>query len=161
LPGLPVVALAGSSDTAAVLAAVTAEMSGFVVRDASIDEIVAGLRCAAAGEIYLSPVVMPGLLSRMRKLMLNATPALVELDSLSTRETEVLRLMTRGLENAEIARELGISVRTVKAHVSSIFNKLGVENRVQAAVLALGANGQGAHPPSASKRPILARRSPT
>ncbi len=145
-PGLPVLVLGASRDPADVLAAVTAESSGFVVKDASIEEIVRGLRAAASGEVYLSPVVTRGVLNRVRPLI-HSTRSAGASHLLTDRENEVLRLMAHGLENSDIAAKLAITVRTVKAHVSSILDKLGVENRVQAAVIALGAgHHSGARP---------------
>ena len=135
-PNIPIVILASTSDTNHVLEAVSADTNGIIVKSASVKEIVSGLRSAAAGEVYLSPVLVPGLLDRVRSL-LQAARKPVPSDALSRRENEVLRLLACGLENAEIAAEMNITVRTVKAHVSSILDKLGVENRVQAAVVAL------------------------
>jgi DNA-binding NarL/FixJ family response regulator len=135
-PSTPIVILASTSDTNHVLEAVSADTNGIIVKSASVKEIVSGLRSAAVGEVYISPVLVPGLLARVRSL-LQAAPKPVPSDSLSRRENEVLRLLACGLENAEIAAEMNITVRTVKAHVSSILDKLGVENRVQAAVVAL------------------------
>jgi DNA-binding NarL/FixJ family response regulator len=139
--GVPVVVLAASRDPAGVLDAIAAEISGFVVKDATTAEIVRALQCAVSGEIYLSPKIVPGLLVRVRGLV-NSAHELTAPDSLSDREKQVLRLMAEGMENADIAYELAISVRTVKAHVSSILEKLGVENRVQAAILAVRAHDQ-------------------
>jgi DNA-binding NarL/FixJ family response regulator len=135
-PGTPIVILASTPDTDHMLEAVSAETNGIVVKSASVKEIVSGLRLAATGEVYLSPVLVPGLLARVRSL-LQAAPEPVPSESLSRPENEVLRLLAREMENAEIAAQMNISVRTVKAHVSRILDKLGVENRVQAAVVAL------------------------
>jgi len=143
MPQLPVVVLAASRDPGDVMAAVLAEASGYIVRDASVEEIITALRSAVGGGVYLSPAVMPALLTRVRALVSEA-PAVPAANFLSERENEVLALMARGMENAEIASELHITVRTVKAHVSSILDKLGVENRVQAAVIALRAAEQPA-----------------
>ncbi len=138
-PDVPVVVLAVSRDPADLLEAISAETCGFVTKDAGIDEIVASLRSAASGGVFLSPAVMPALLNRVRA-MIDAVPDSAATELLSDRENEVLSLMAHGLGNAVIAEKLSISVRTVKAHVSSILEKLGVENRVQAAVMAFRAS---------------------
>jgi DNA-binding NarL/FixJ family response regulator len=135
MPDVPVIAVAASRDPADLFAALSSESCGLLTKDARVPEIVAALRSAAAGGVFLSAAVAPSLLSQVRAtLEVRSDAAGAEL--LSERENDVLLLMAQGMENAAIAGELSITVRTVKAHVSSILDKLGVENRVQAAVMA-------------------------
>lgn len=118
-----------------VLDAIAAGASGYLLKDADADELVAAVRSASAGRSPLSPQVAGALLQRVREqTVVNDEPG--ELLSLSARETEILRLVAQGRDNTEIAQELYLSPSTVKNHVSSILEKLGVESRVQAAVRA-------------------------
>src|SRR5206468_10492781 len=107
--------------------------SGYLLKDASIADIAAGVRAAAAGESVISPRIATKILDRMRAPHEHA----VERAELSQREREVLRLLAEGRENTGIAAELVISRRTVKNHISSILAKLQMENRIQAAVYAV------------------------
>ncbi|MGN6190345.1 MAG: response regulator [Conexibacter sp.] len=137
----PVVVLTLSDDDAAMLEALLAGAAGYLLKDATLEQIVAAVRAAAAGEAVIPPRVAPELLRRLRA----AEPARGAADGagedgaveLSEREHEVLRLIVEGRDNAAIAGELYISPNTVKSHVASIFGKLGVENRLQASVQAL------------------------
>jgi DNA-binding NarL/FixJ family response regulator len=122
------------ADERHVLDALLAGACGYVLKEASIEEIVAGVRAAAQGEAMISPRVAGRLVARIREV--DSTPALAG-SELTTREREVLELLARGLENAEIAQKLGLSQHTVKNYVSSILIKLQVENRIQAAVRAV------------------------
>ena len=118
-----------------VLDAIAAGAAGYLLKDAEADEIVAAVRGASAGGAPLSPEVAAPLLKRVRE---QGAPVQdpAELPELSARETEILRLVAHGRDNTEIAQELYLSPSTVKNHVSSILDKLGVESRVQAAVRA-------------------------
>jgi DNA-binding NarL/FixJ family response regulator len=131
-----VVVLTLSDDDAAMLEALLAGATGYVLKDATLDQIVAAVRAAAAGDAVIPPRVAPELLRRLRA----AEPARTAGDGaveLSGREHEVLRLIVEGRDNAAIAAELFISPNTVKSHVASIFAKLDVESRLQASVQAL------------------------
>jgi DNA-binding NarL/FixJ family response regulator len=119
-----------------VVDAILAGACGYLLKDATIDEIVAGVRAAAAGESLLSPRIATGLLERLRDLAVNRDAA-EHLTELTERELEVLRLVAHGMDNVEIARELFISPQTAKNHVSNILAKLQLENRIQAAVHAV------------------------
>ncbi|MFZ0973839.1 MAG: response regulator transcription factor [Solirubrobacteraceae bacterium] len=136
-PSIRVVALTVVSDDADVAAAVEAGASGFVAKDTPIDGVVVALRAAANGVAWLSPRAAEVVLGRVRRDSVDEEPAGEELDDLSVREREVLRLIARGMENAEIADELGISPRTAKNHVSNILAKLGLPSRIQAAIYAV------------------------
>ena len=95
------------------------------------------IRAAAQGAAWLSPRASEVVLGRVRRDAVAGEPERSRIDDLSAREVEVLRLIARGLENAEIADALGISPRTAKNHVSSVLAKLGQPGRVQAAVYAV------------------------
>ncbi len=118
-----------------VYGAVRAGASGFLLKDAPREQLVTAVRTVARGEALLAPAVTQRLIERFvdRLSPVEAAPALAEL---STRELEVLRLLARGLSNAEIADELTIGEATVKTHVAHVLRKLGLRDRVQAVVLA-------------------------
>ena len=109
--------------------------SGFLVKDASRERILEGIRTVAAGSALTSPSVTQRLIERFAASPGSRTPP-AELAQLTARELEVLTLMARGRSNAELATELFVSEKTTKTHVSSILNKLGVRDRVQAVILA-------------------------
>jgi DNA-binding NarL/FixJ family response regulator len=118
-----------------VYGAVRAGASGFLLKDAPREQLVTAVRTVARGEALLAPAVTRRLIERFvdRPAPVEAAPALAEL---SARELEVLRLVARGLSNAEIAGELVIGEATVKTHVARVLRKLGLRDRVQAVVLA-------------------------
>jgi DNA-binding NarL/FixJ family response regulator len=106
--------------------------SGFVLKTAPPGQLVAAIRTIVLGEALLAPVSTRQLIEQSAR-QVAPSPLLT---SLSARETEVLRLLARGLSNAEIAEELVVDPSTVKTHVASILAKLGVRDRVQAVVFA-------------------------
>ena len=116
-----------------VFAALRAGASGFLLKDARPAELVDAVRVVARGDALLAPSVTRRLLDRM--LAPSGAPS-AELDGLSEREVEVLRLVAAALSNAEIAERLSLSEATVKSHVSAVLRKLGLRDRVQAVVLA-------------------------
>jgi DNA-binding NarL/FixJ family response regulator len=118
-----------------VYAAVRAGASGFLLKDAPRDQLVTAVRTVARGEALLAPAVTQRLIERFVARP-RAGEAAPELGELSARELEVLRLVARGLSNAEIASELFVSEATVKTHVARVLRKLGVRDRVQAVVFA-------------------------
>jgi DNA-binding NarL/FixJ family response regulator len=117
-----------------VYEALRAGASGFVLKDDSPEQLIAAIRTVAAGEALLSPTVTKRVIQKFARTPRPPRPK--ELDDLSERETDVFRLMTRGLSNGEIAKELYISETTVKTHVTHILQKLNLRDRVQAVVLA-------------------------
>jgi DNA-binding NarL/FixJ family response regulator len=135
-PQARVVMLTVASDETAVAAAVRAGACGYLIKDAPIEEVAAAVRAAATGSPWLSSRAAVALLDRVRRVDDRPEPEHDSFEALSPRELEVLALVARGRENSEIAAELGISARTAKNHVSSILEKLGLSNRVQAAVYA-------------------------
>ncbi|RSM50819.1 DNA-binding response regulator [Amycolatopsis balhimycina DSM 5908] len=116
--------------------ALRAGASGFLLKDAPLDELAAGVRTVARGESLLSPAVTRTLIGRYADRLQPAAPAGGPLDRLAPRELEVLKLIAGGLSNAEIAAELVLGVETVKTYVSRILTKLDLRDRVQAVVLA-------------------------
>jgi DNA-binding NarL/FixJ family response regulator len=134
-PRTQVLVLTISTDGADVTEAVLAGACGYLVKDASVGDIVAGVRAAAIGDSMVSPRMTRTLLERLRKQERSDPRPGVE--SLSVREKEVLGLVVEGKDNATIAEELFISPYTVKNHISNILLKLHVDNRLQAAVRAV------------------------
>lgn len=114
--------------------ALCAGASGFVLKDDPPEQLIAAVRTIAQGEALLSPAVTRRVIERFTRLPHHAPPQ--ALTDLTDRELDVLRLITRGLSNAEIGRELFISETTVKTHVTRVLQKLGVRDRAQAIVLA-------------------------
>jgi DNA-binding NarL/FixJ family response regulator len=118
-----------------VFAALRAGASGFLLKDIRPDELADAVRLVARGEALLAPTVTRRLLDRFAGELPGGAPP-PALDALSDREVEVLKLVARALSNDEIAEELTLSRATVKTHLSAILTKLGLRDRVQAAVLA-------------------------
>jgi DNA-binding NarL/FixJ family response regulator len=125
--------------------ALQAGASGFLLKDVDRDKLVEAVRTVAAGDELLAPPVLRRLVAHY----VNRPPAELarpaELDELSERELEILRLVGRGMSNAEIAAELVISMATVKTHVRHVLQKLRLRDRVQAVVVAYesGVVGRG------------------
>jgi DNA-binding NarL/FixJ family response regulator len=120
-----------------VTEALRAGASGFLLKDATGDQLVEAVRVVASGEAMLAPPVTRRLLERMAQDPAAAANDGEEIrDLLSARELDVLRLVARGLSNAEIGATLHLAETTIKSHVQSTLAKLGVRDRLQAAVLA-------------------------
>ena len=120
-----------------VIDAIMAGACGYLLKDASIQELLRGIRAAAVGESLISPHVASKVLQRVRASSSQPEIEQTIRSELSEREIEVLKLIANGKENAEIAAELHISPKTVKNHISNILMKLQIENRIQAAVFAV------------------------
>jgi DNA-binding NarL/FixJ family response regulator len=114
--------------------AIQAGASGFLLKDTPPDQLVAGIRSVAQGEALLAPTVTKRLIEEFARIARRTRPP--ELDELTPRELEVLKLVARGMSNAEIAAELVLSETTVKTHVTHVLTKLNLRDRVQAVVLA-------------------------
>jgi DNA-binding NarL/FixJ family response regulator len=127
-PSARVVVLTSFSDNRRILDALEAGASGYLLKHAGPDELLGAIRAAAAGEVPLDPKAARALLDNRRAVRPDK--------QLSAREREVLHLVAQGLANKQIARRLAISERTVKAHLTSIFTRLGVSDRTQAALWA-------------------------
>jgi DNA-binding NarL/FixJ family response regulator len=126
-PGIQVVILTSFPDQDLIVDAIEAGAVGYLLKDAAPEEVVRAVRSAAAGESPLDGRVARTLLTRGRA---SGETTLTE------REREVLRLVARGLANKQIARRLGIAERTVKAHLTSAFQRIGASDRTQAALWA-------------------------
>jgi DNA-binding NarL/FixJ family response regulator len=127
-PGVHVVVLTSFADKQRILDALEAGAVGYLLKDAEPESVAVAVRSAAAGESPLDPKAARVLLDARR------TPAAAS--TLTAREQEVLGLVAEGLANKNIARRLGISERTVKAHLTRVFQAIGVADRTQAALWA-------------------------
>ncbi|MEU4731678.1 MULTISPECIES: response regulator transcription factor [unclassified Streptomyces] len=119
-----------------VYEALRAGASGFLLKDASADQLAEAVRVVAAGEALLSPNITKRLITEFSRLGAPRAPSRARIDALTERETEVLSLVAQGLSNAEIAAHLTVAEQTVKTHVGRILVKLGLRDRTQAAVFA-------------------------
>ena len=128
-PDVAVVVLTSFSDRGRILSALDAGAAGYLLKDAEPDALARAIEAAARGEAPLDPKAARELLSVRR-----AAPS--PTDALSDREREVLELVAQGLPNKLIAQRLGISEKTVKAHLTSVFRQIGVTDRTQAALWA-------------------------
>lgn len=128
LPDIEVLAVTSVLEDTAVIRAIRAGAIGYMLKDTQADELCRAIKAAAAGQVQLSPEAASRLLREVR--------APESPEALTDRETDVLRLLARGLANKEIAQELSIGEKTVKTHVSHILSKLGVSSRTQAALYA-------------------------
>jgi DNA-binding NarL/FixJ family response regulator len=136
-PGAKIISLTDTPEPNDVVDALAAGACGYLAKNDSIETIVAGIvRAAAAGEPLLSSRTTRALIARLRALSAERVRGEALRITLSPRELEVLSLIADGHDNGEIARRLFISPHTVKHHVHAICEKLGVQNRVQAAVQA-------------------------
>ena len=126
-----------SEDDSDVMDAILAGACGYLLKDASIQELIAGIRAASAGESLISPTIAAKVLQRLRASNRQPEIETTIRAELSDREIEVLKLIANGKDNAQIAAELVISPKTVKNHISNILMKLQIQNRIQAAVYAV------------------------
>lgn len=129
LPDTEVIALTSVLEDSSVIGAVRAGAIGYLLKDTESDELCRAIKAAAAGQVQLSPKAAARL---MREVRAPDSP-----ETLTERETEVLRLLAQGQSNKEIAHALSIGEKTVKTHVSNILSKLSVPSRTQAALYAV------------------------
>jgi len=127
-PEVRVLVLTSFSDRERILDALDAGAVGYLLKDAAPDELLRGIRAVARGESPLSPKAAQAIIAARKER--------VAAGDLSPRETDVLILVAKGLANKQIAQQLGISEKTVKAHLVSAFQRIGVSDRTQAAVWA-------------------------
>ena len=132
-----VVMLTISEDDSDVMDAILAGACGYLLKDSSIQDLMAGIRAASRGESLISPNIAAKVLQRVRATSTQPEIANTIRAELSDREIEVLKLIANGKDNAVIAAELHISPKTVKNHISNILMKLQIDNRIQAAVYAV------------------------
>ena len=131
LPGTRVMMLTSYPDEEAVLAAIVAGASGYLLKQVRARDLVAALEAVGRGESLLDPAVTGKVLERMRRIATSDQPD--ELAALTQQERKILALVADGMTNKEIAAEIFLSDKTVKNYVSSILGKLNLERRAQAA----------------------------
>ena len=119
-----------------VFDALAAGASGFLLKHVPPEELVRGVRVAASGEALLAPSITKRLIEEFAKHRAPVRAGGTDLNTLTDREQEVIRLLARGLSNPEIARELKVGEATVKTHVAHVLDKLGLRDRVQAVIFA-------------------------
>lgn len=128
LPDTEVIALTSVLEDSSVIGAIRAGAIGYLLKDTQSEELIRAIKAAADGQVQLSPRAAARLMREVR------TPENPE--TLTERETDVLRLLAEGKSNKEIALQLSIGEKTVKTHVSNILSKLNVSSRTQAALYA-------------------------
>ena len=128
-PATRIVMLTATSDDLVLRQAIEAGCSGYLTKDHTVDELILAVRAAHNGEALISPAMLSRLLDRLGD---RTRPG----SDLTRRETEVLRLLARGLSNSEICARLVISDATAKTHVAHILQKLGLRDRMQTVIYA-------------------------
>jgi len=135
-PGTAVLVLSAYDDDEYVFALLEAGAAGYLLKDVSTDALVEAIRAVQAGESMLHPAIARKVVNRFSRYVEGGEEE-APFEELTEREVEVLQLAGKGITNREIADSLSISHRTVQAHLSHIFNKLGVGSRTEAVVYAL------------------------
>jgi DNA-binding NarL/FixJ family response regulator len=133
LPETEIIAITSVLEDEAVIGAVRAGAIGYLLKDTDADALCRAIKAAAQGQVQLAPEAAIRLMREVRAPEVKPQPAG---ETLTERETDVLRLVAQGRANKEIAAELGIGEKTVKTHVSNLLGKLGVQSRTQAALYA-------------------------
>jgi len=148
MPELAVLMLTSFDDEEALLDAIMAGASGYVLKQIKGSDLISAVRTVASGQSMLDPATTARLMASLRADPAGTPAVAPELASLSPRERDILALIGDGLTNREIGKKLFLSEKTVKNHISRLLAKLGVQRRVQAAVLAshLEQPGSGEHP---------------
>jgi NarL family two-component system response regulator LiaR len=132
-PEVKVIVLTSFTDDEHIMPAIEAGATGYLLKDVSADDLVKAIQGAYQGQAQLHPEVARKLMEQVRQPRRPDRPG----DDLTPREMEVLRLIASGMSNKEIARELVMTERTVKGHVSNILGKLNLQDRTQAALYAV------------------------
>jgi two-component system, NarL family, response regulator LiaR len=135
LPQVRIVMLTSHTAETEILAALSSGADAYCIKGVNVDRLVAAIEAAQDGAVYLDPQIARRVLEHLKPPIPSASN--LPLSPLSQRETDVLRLIVRGFSNPEIASELFLSPNTIKTHIRGIMNKLAVDDRVQAAVVAL------------------------
>ena len=140
LPSTKIVMLTVSEDEDDILAAMKAGASGYVVKGIPARDLITVVRSIAAGEVYISPSLAFGMLKELSRQQPGTA-----VDTLSTREREVLELVAAGMTNAEIGTRLNLAEKTIKHYMTNVLAKLHVNSRVEAALVAqkIGLGGKG------------------
>jgi len=143
-PEVQVLALTAYDDFAYVTSLLEAGASGYILKSARSEELIAAIRATALGEAILDAKVAREVFSRLAKRGAPAAPAeppsqpaQADFEKLTAKETQVLRLCAAGLSNKEIASQLDLSPRTVQTHLAAVFSKMGVSSRTEAVIKAL------------------------
>lgn len=134
LPNVRVVMLTSHTSETEIIAALSSGADAYCIKGADVTRLIAAIAAASEGATYLDPQIARRVIEHLKPPATDNT-----IGQLSQREHEVLKLMVDGLSNPEIAAKLYLSPNTVKTHVRGIMNKLAVDDRVQAAVVALRA----------------------
>jgi two-component system, NarL family, response regulator LiaR len=135
MPQIRIVMLTSHTAETEILAALSSGADAYCIKGVNVDRLVAAIEAAQDGAVYLDPQIARRVLEHLKP----PTRPETNIPSLSGRETDVLRLIVQGYSNPEIAAELFLSPNTIKTHIRGIMNKLAVDDRVQAAVVALRA----------------------
>ncbi|WP_406502648.1 response regulator [Streptomyces sp. NBC_01602] len=150
MPELTCLMLTSFDDDEALLDAIMAGAAGYVLKEIKGSDLVAAVRTLASGRSTLDPVTTARLMTSLREEEATAEPEDDALSGLSLREKDVLVLIGEGLTNSQIGKRLYLSEKTVKNHISRLLAKLGVERRIQAAVIAAHAK-EPSPPPGAGQ----------
>jgi DNA-binding NarL/FixJ family response regulator len=135
LPNTKVLVLTTYDDDAWLFDAIRAGASGYLLKDTPREKVIEAIRGTGAGKSYVDPAILGKVLDQVAAERVMPSAAITE--KLTEREMDVLRLLARGFNNADIAGQLHLSEGTVRNHISSIFNRLGVTDRTQAAIIAI------------------------
>lgn len=151
MPGLACLMLTSFDDDDALLDAIMSGAAGYVLKEIKGSDLVAAVRTVASGRSMLDPATTARLMNSLRGEDSDAEPEADALSGLSPREREILGLIGEGLTNRQIGSRLYLSEKTVKNHISRLLAKLGVERRIQAAVLATQAHSPHAADPGSHR----------
>ncbi|MFE0630570.1 response regulator [Streptomyces sp. NPDC058864] len=149
MPGLACLMLTSFDDDDALLDAIMAGAAGYVLKQIKGSDLVSAVRTVASGQSMLDPATTARLMNSLREQEQPPEPQDEALAGLTPREREILELIGEGLTNRQIGQRLFLSEKTVKNHISRMLGKLGVERRIQAAVLATEHRASGGTPGSA------------
>jgi len=137
-PDMAVLVLTIHSDDQHIIGILEAGAAGYLTKSVFGEEVVQAVRGVVAGEMILSPAIGQRLIKQAARYPIKAVP-LARGERLSVRELEIIKLAAHGMSNKSIATELGITLRTVKGHLSEIFSKLNVGSRTEAVIAGLRA----------------------